>query len=345
MSGYVNFVQLEMSIWNFPFPFIAERNKPKPPPLTGPLSDAELAGHVGLIQNEDPETTKPMQELGEWQKMAPNFTKRKGRSPSWKSTHQYKSKPGLHLAASGSILETIDPERREAKELLSLVPFKGKEVLEVGCGDGRTTYWYADLARRVIGVDPSSKAIAEAKKKLPRRLASKVRFRVGGGQALPFADESFDIVFFSFSLCCTDASHMGRATLGAWRVLRPGGLLVCTMGSTYQPLPCGMATYLMKRGDGQPDTTEPERNARFTLQHATYVERLFDFVAEKEFPLNYYYDTIGGAIRSTAKSAGVKYGELSRETKESLAGLMKSLKTRKGVNFWGYAVLTVLKKR
>ncbi len=59
---------------------IVERHKLKLPPLTGPLSDDQLAAYVNLIQNEDPETAKMMQELGEWQKSTPQFTKRKGRS-------------------------------------------------------------------------------------------------------------------------------------------------------------------------------------------------------------------------------------------------------------------------
>jgi len=242
-------------------------------------------------------------------------------------------------------LEKFDPEGREIKELLKLVPFKGKEVLEVGCGEGRTTFKFAALTKKVVGIDPSAKSIAEARRKSPKELAGKVRFRVAGGEAVPFPAESFDIVFFSWSLCCTDGPFMGRSILEAWRVLRKGGLLVVTVDSPYQPLYSGMLTYLMKRGSGQPDWSAPERQARFTLQHAAYAERLFDFVVEKEFPVNDYFDSATGLLRRVAANANVKYGSLGKRTKADIASLVRSMKTKGGFNYQGIALLTVLKKR
>jgi hypothetical protein len=54
---------------------IVESHKLKLPPLTEHLSDSDLAGYVTMIQNEDPELAKMMQELGEWQKTTPRFEK------------------------------------------------------------------------------------------------------------------------------------------------------------------------------------------------------------------------------------------------------------------------------
>ncbi len=52
---------------------IVERHQFKLPRLTERLTDAELAGYVDLIQNGDPEVSKMMQELGNWQKTTPSF--------------------------------------------------------------------------------------------------------------------------------------------------------------------------------------------------------------------------------------------------------------------------------
>ena len=41
---------------------------------------------------------------------------------------------------------TIDPEGAELAALGKLVDFAGLHVLEVGCGDGRLTWRYADGA-------------------------------------------------------------------------------------------------------------------------------------------------------------------------------------------------------
>jgi hypothetical protein len=52
---------------------IVESHRLKLPSLTEPLTDSELAGYVDLIQKGDPEISKLMQELGEWQKSTPRF--------------------------------------------------------------------------------------------------------------------------------------------------------------------------------------------------------------------------------------------------------------------------------
>jgi hypothetical protein len=52
---------------------IVESHRLKLPRLTEPLSDADLAGYVHFIQSEDPDVSKMMHELGEWQKTTPKF--------------------------------------------------------------------------------------------------------------------------------------------------------------------------------------------------------------------------------------------------------------------------------
>jgi hypothetical protein len=52
---------------------IVESHKLSLPPLTAPLTDTELAGYVELIQSGDPEMSKMMSELAEWQKKTPRF--------------------------------------------------------------------------------------------------------------------------------------------------------------------------------------------------------------------------------------------------------------------------------
>ena len=37
-----------------------------------------------------------------------------------------------------------DPENNETRALLDMANFGGQHVLEIGCGDGRVTWLYAD---------------------------------------------------------------------------------------------------------------------------------------------------------------------------------------------------------
>ena len=83
----------------------------------------------------------------------------------------------------------IDPEGRETQELFAAADFRGARVLEVGCGTGRLMRRYADVARSAVGVD-------SALESLSRRLACVQ----AAASALPFADRSFEVVVFGWSL-------------------------------------------------------------------------------------------------------------------------------------------------
>jgi len=93
-----------------------------------------------------------------------------------------------------------DPTGVEARVLDELAGFEDKRVLEIGCGDGRMTWLYAEQAREVLGVDSDEEAIRDARTALPDRLADRVEFRVADAQALDVPRQRFDIAFLSWSL-------------------------------------------------------------------------------------------------------------------------------------------------
>ncbi len=102
-----------------------------------------------------------------------------------------------------------------AAEIYRFVDLRGKEVLEIGCGDGRVTGFLSGLPKRLVAVDPDARAVAEAGTRV-----SGADFRVGSGEFLDFLDQSFDLVFFTRSLHHQKAR---RALEEASRVLRPDG--------------------------------------------------------------------------------------------------------------------------
>ena len=94
----------------------------------------------------------------------------------------------------------IDPENSETSALTEYAHlFKGKRVLEVGCGDGRVTHLYAPYAAYVHAIDPDSEDIAEANEKLPQALRDKVRFEATGIEAFSWKTR-FEAVLMSWSL-------------------------------------------------------------------------------------------------------------------------------------------------
>lgn len=84
--------------------------------------------------------------------------------------------------------------------LKRFVDLSGKRVLEVGCGEGRLTWLYADSARRVIALDPDVDALRVARADCPVRLESTVTFTGASAQRLPFPREKFDIALLAWSL-------------------------------------------------------------------------------------------------------------------------------------------------
>jgi ubiquinone/menaquinone biosynthesis C-methylase UbiE len=78
--------------------------------------------------------------------------------------------------------------------------FRGRDVLDIGTGNGRLAFDAARYARHVTGVDPSDGAIEIARRQADARGIRNVDFRVGSAQDLDAIRERYDIALFSWSL-------------------------------------------------------------------------------------------------------------------------------------------------
>ncbi len=89
-----------------------------------------------------------------------------------------------------------DPEENEIKRLLDVGKLTNGRVVEIGCGNGRLTQRYAPYAASIAALDPGPDKIAEANlQKLPN-----THFLQADAENLPFANNSFDVAFFAWSL-------------------------------------------------------------------------------------------------------------------------------------------------
>lgn len=93
-----------------------------------------------------------------------------------------------------------DPEHYETKYLKKFADFAGKRVLEIGCGEGRLTWRYAERAAHVTGIDPDHSALRVAAYDRPSDLEHSVDFATSQAEHLPFRKETFDIALLSWSL-------------------------------------------------------------------------------------------------------------------------------------------------
>jgi ubiquinone/menaquinone biosynthesis C-methylase UbiE len=101
-----------------------------------------------------------------------------------------------------------------------LAPPQGVRWLDVGCGTGAFTQLLLESCAplAVAGIDPAADQIEYARQRLPARL---VDLHVADAQAIPFPDDTFDVV--ASGLVLNFVPDRARALSEMRRVCRPGG--------------------------------------------------------------------------------------------------------------------------
>ena len=111
----------------------------------------------------------------------------------------------------------------------------GMRVLDAGCGGGRNLVYFLREGYEVYAADSDPEALDSV-----RALAAKHapalppnNFRLEAVEQMTFEDECADAVIsntvFHFA---RDDDHFQAMLDGSWRVLKPGGLFFCRLGST-----------------------------------------------------------------------------------------------------------------
>lgn len=99
--------------------------------------------------------------------------------------------------------------------------FRGKSVLDVGCGTGRLIRSLKDAGAIVTGADISDQMVKIAEKKFPD--IEVVSADIGN---LPFEDNSFDVVVAAFVI--VHLKSLKKAFDEVYRVLKNGGIFILT---------------------------------------------------------------------------------------------------------------------
>jgi ubiquinone/menaquinone biosynthesis C-methylase UbiE len=93
-----------------------------------------------------------------------------------------------------------DPEGIEIGYLHRLADLRDRMVLEIGSGDGRLTWRYANLTAIVAGIDPDADHLAAALASRPRTMTTPLLLAQAQAEHLPFRDEQFGAVILAWSL-------------------------------------------------------------------------------------------------------------------------------------------------
>ena len=146
-----------------------------------------------------------------------------------------------HLIGNASLEEYPIPK-------LDLPPGAGRSLLDVGCNWGRWSIAAARAGYRVVGIDPSLGA-AMAARRVARELGLDIRYVVGDGRWLPFAEETFDTVHSYSVLQHFSKENARKALAEVGRVLRPQGVARIQMANR---LGIRSLQHQMRRGFREP---------------------------------------------------------------------------------------------
>ncbi|MEO8125806.1 MAG: methyltransferase domain-containing protein [Bryobacteraceae bacterium] len=111
----------------------------------------------------------------------------------------------------------------------------GMRILDAGCGSGRNIVYFLREGYDVYGADADAGSV-ESVRSLARKFAPALplsNFRVESVEHMSFDDACADVVISNtvLHLAAGDA-QFDSMLMGSWRVLKPGGLFFCRLGST-----------------------------------------------------------------------------------------------------------------
>lgn len=110
----------------------------------------------------------------------------------------------------------------------------GMRVLDAGCGYGRNLVHLLREGCEIFALDADAESVEHVRQlaaALQPRLPAE-NFRVGPIERMPFADALADVVICNSVLhFARDEDHFLAMLAEMWRVLQPGGLFFCRLGS------------------------------------------------------------------------------------------------------------------
>jgi SAM-dependent methyltransferase len=107
-------------------------------------------------------------------------------------------------------------------------------VLDAGCGYGRNLVYLLQEGYEIFALDAGAEGVAYVRR-MSESLGAGLpegNFQVGLIERMPFEDALVDVVICNSVLqFARDDGHFRKMVAELWRVLRPGGMMFCRLGS------------------------------------------------------------------------------------------------------------------
>ncbi len=168
-----------------------------------------------------------------------------------------------NLVSDGYTAELIPQFSKYAADALELADLPpNPSIVDVAAGPGTLALMAAARGAKVCALDFSGIMIAHLRRRAAEQGATGLDIRQGDGQALPFADESFDGAFSMFGLMFFPDRKAGFREL--LRTLRPGRKAVVSswapMDGPFGAIPLALREMLphLPAPTGKPPLADPE---------------------------------------------------------------------------------------
>jgi SAM-dependent methyltransferase len=217
------------------------------------------------------------------------------------------------------------PTYEAALQHVALKP--GQLVLDIGCGAGAFLRLVADHGARPFGLDAAEALIQLAGQRLPE-----ADLRVGDMEALPFGEDTFDLVtgFNSFFF----ADDIVAALREAGRVAKPGAPIVIQVWGPHERNDLEAMKEIIRPfmpprppdAPGEPDYSRPGVLEDLATQAGLTPQRAFDTA----WAFEYDEETLRRAMVAVAGIAVIVGSEREQEVKNAIAEGLESRRTPGG---------------
>jgi SAM-dependent methyltransferase len=204
----------------------------------------------------------------------------------------------------------------------------GQAVLDIGCGAGAFLRLITEADARAFGIDAAEALVELARKRVPQ-----ADIRIGDMEALPYDDDTFDLVtgFNSFFF----ANDIVAALREARRVARPGAVVVIQVWGPQErrDLEAMMAIahpYLPPRpADAPPEPDYWKAGVLEGIAESAGLapEQAFDLTWAYEYPDE---ETLGRALMAPAGIATLVGPEQEDEVREAIVEGLEPYRTPEG---------------
>lgn len=143
----------------------------------------------------------------------------------WDGKASYYNNTSVSMWPNQILNMHYDVEQKKLLEIL-MGEVKDRYILDLGCGTGRFSRWFATHGARVVGVDFSEKSIAIAQKE---SRGENLAYRCGNVFNIE-EENAYDVVFTwgVLAIACQNESELRQALHNIHQTLKPGGYLLLT---------------------------------------------------------------------------------------------------------------------